>query len=116
MASDDACMFCGVAPCECAGKKKAKPKAPAKKKSMAAPAAKPANLPRPAQKVKPVKKMAAPVVDDKRVLTPVVAGVVHPQQDGDKELWQAISVLVSEDMLSESESRRMLAAYPRRPQ
>lgn len=118
MARDDACMFCGQAPCECAGKKKAKPKAPAKKK-VATPAPKAANLPKPAQHVKPVKKkLAAPAVNERKkvVATPTTSTSSNRNlQQDDSELWQAITNLVAEDMLPPKEIQRVLTSYPRRP-
>lgn len=108
MASDDVCMFCGAAPCECGGKKKAKPKAKAApKKRLVTPTTEAQAGPR--------KKMAAPPVKERNKVKVASASKPGRSKEGDQEFWDAVRNLVAEDMLPPEEMQRVLSAYPRRP-
>lgn len=104
----DACMFCGAAPCECPGKKKAKPKSAPKKQ-----ATKPRPEPKPVAPSKP--RAATEVSQRKKVKVNAPARGTKPGDSDSKEFWDAVTILAAEDMLHPSEMQRLLSMYPRRP-
>lgn len=115
--SADTCMFCGQAPCECDGKKKrAAPAAQKKKAGQGRAAPKPLARPVAAPAPQSKKKLAAPPVSARKKVSAPAGGTRRAGNTNDDEFWEAVTTLVTQDMLHPDEYRRILSAYPRRPQ